>query len=178
MKRILVALAGTALLVSVTAASSATRATSAPAASGMTSRVEVVIKHAYLGCHVWSANGNRAAATQEVTLGQGGLLTVTNLDNCKHTLVQVSGPAPTWMGALATGKQSDGTLTYGAPVTLELTTPGTYEFGTFEGPHGLTIQERAGDAALAPDNDLLLKVTVVPHGIYGGLPTSGHAAID
>lgn len=40
--------------------------------------------------------------------------------------------------------------------------PGTYVFTTVEGSHGLTMAERAGDAASAPDNELMLEVRVLP----------------
>lgn len=180
MRKILVALAGVAVVVFVTAASSATTATTAPAAAtaDVTSRAEVVIKHASFGCHVLSVNGERGAATQEVTLSQGGLVTVANIDTCRHTLVQASGPEPALIGDPETGKATDGSLPYATTVALSFASPGTYEFGTIEGPHGYTMQEKAGDAASARDHDLLLRVIVVPHGVLGGLPAAGHAAID
>lgn len=177
MRKTLVAIAGVAVAVSITAAASALQATpSAAPTAGVTPPADVVIKHASFGCHILSVSGERGAATQEVTLRQGSLLTVANIDSCRHTLTQASGPEPAWMGDPATGKTSDGSLPYGTTVALRFTTPGTYEFGTIEGPHGYTIQEKAGDAASAPDNDLLLTVTVIPHGL-SFIPTAGNAAI-
>lgn len=159
MKRNIVWVVASALLASVVAASIAGNATSAPTAQ----RAGVVIKHAYFGCHVWSANGARATAESKLTIRPGAIITVANVDNHTHTLVQVSGPTAAWIGDAATATETDGSLVpYGSPVDVRLAMPGTYVFTTVREPHGLTLTERAGDAALVPGNDLVLIVKVLP----------------
>jgi hypothetical protein len=159
MKRIIVGLAVSAVLISAVAASTPGRATSAPAAA----RASVVIKHAYFGCHIWSVNDARATVENKLTIRAGAIVTVVNRDNCRHTLVQVSGPTEVWIGNAETGTVTDGSLVpYGLPVDVKLAMPGTYVFTTVEGAHGLTMAERAGDAALAPDHELVLTVKVLP----------------
>jgi hypothetical protein len=159
MKRILVGLALIASAATGLAASKAPSASSAPAAV----RADVLIRHAYFGCHVWSVNGNREVAAQKLSIRAGGLVTVTNHDGCLHTLVQLAGPTDAWIGSAATGERTDGVLVpYGPPVAVKLVHPGTYVFGTVAGEHGLTIAEKAGDAASAPDYDLTLTVRVLP----------------
>ena len=157
-KRVTVGLVLAAFLAWAAAVSMPVRATSTPPAA----RGSVLIRHAYFGCHVWSANGDRAAAEQRLAIRAGGVITVVNHDNCRHTLVQVSGPTGAWIGNKVGVPTSGRLVAYGAPVSIRLALPGTYVFTTVEGSHGLTMLERAGDAALAPDNELMLTVTVLP----------------
>jgi plastocyanin len=159
MKRFIVGVAVSALLGSAVAASTPGRATSAPTAS----RASVVIKHVYFGCHVWSVNDSRASVESRLTIRPGTTVTVANLDNHRHTLVQVSGPTAAWIGDAATATETAGLLVpYGSSVDVRLAMPGTYVFTTVRESHGLTLTERAGDAALVPGNDLVLTVKVLP----------------
>lgn len=155
------------MLLVITAAAMAAGGIGILTAAGTTSTVttaaDLTIRHATAGCHDWSLAGGSFKTSQTVFLREGQSFAVTNRDNCGHALVQVGGPT----AALA-GEETIEPL--GAPVRVQLTTPGLYTFTTTESDTqtlGATdaSQHLFGLARLSSvgaDNALMLHVRVLP----------------
>lgn len=133
----------------------------AGASTSTKTQADLSIRHAMVGCHDWSLNGGPFRASQTLVLREGHSFTVTNRDNCAHSLVQVAGPEK----ALAGEKVVE---PLGASVRVPLLTPGTYTFTTAEHgdlAYGTTEpQQSFGFGKLTStglDNVLTLKVHVV-----------------
>lgn len=107
----------------------------------------VLIRHQTRGCHSWSVNGGAFKASQSITLRHGAVLAVTNNDVMPHTLVLKSGPS------LRIAHPKLGHM--GASLTLTLTKPGVYHFGTKAGE-----DYTAGVKTTGEDNVLRLTVVV------------------
>lgn len=90
-----------------------------PAAPAAESAAKLAIQHVEPGCHLWS-NGQQRLATMELTLAQGGTLTLFNNDVDTHELVQTSGPGLTLPTPMMTGGQA----------TLAFPTAGVFTFET------------------------------------------------
>lgn len=107
----------------------------------------ITIKHQTRGCHSWSLNGKTWAASQSVTLVRGGVLTVVNNDVMAHTLIELSGPKTSLVGA--TMKHLSATAHVGFPAK------GTYVFTTKTGEDYMK-----GIKTIGEDNVLKLVVKV------------------
>jgi plastocyanin len=86
MKRLIVILAGLALVASLAAGGFAAT-TKAP------KRSTIMIRHQVRGCHTWSVNGGAYRATLSTSLARGGTITFMNMDVMPHKLLKTSGPA-------------------------------------------------------------------------------------
>jgi hypothetical protein len=141
------------------------------AASSQESGVDpakLVIRHAPVGCHVWSLGGNSPQVAHILVLRQGESFTVENRDNCAHRLVQMNGPMKASMVDAATNSPSTGVLMSLRPgVRVTLDEVGTYVFSTSEDDalaYGVETDNRFGFAKLesiGPDNTLSLTVRVI-----------------
>jgi hypothetical protein len=161
MKRMLIVLFAGALVSLVTTSVIA----SASVIPSTSSSPQVVIRHSYFGCHMWSRGGVSAGTTHTITIHSGRSFTVVNRDTSDHLLVQTSGPREMLMQSTMTRAISDGMLAHFGKttgVTITLFTPGTYEFTTVEAAHLPLPIELTGDAAEVPDHALTLKVIVHP----------------
>lgn len=91
----------------------------------------LTIRHANVGCHVWTAHGSTYAAKELIALAPGQTFRVENRDTCSHKLVQTSGPAVAQTENLAGGSgTSVESFTPGVQVTMPQS--GTYTFSTVE----------------------------------------------
>jgi plastocyanin len=134
----------TSLLLALAVTLGLAAVASAAAAPGHAS---VLIRHQTKGCHSWSVNGGAFKASQSITLRRGAVLSVTNTDVMPHTLVLKSGPS------LRIAHPKLGHM--GASLTLTLTKPGIYHFGTKAGEDYM-----AGIKTTGADNVLRLTVVV------------------
>ena len=132
------------------------------AGSRTSAHADLTIRHASVGCHVWALGGGAGRTAQTLVLRVGQSFTVTNRDNCGHSLVQTSGPS----NALAGAKTIE---SLGAPLRVALYVPGVYSFTTSEHEdyaYGATeAQQNFGFAKLTSggmDNTLTLRVRVLP----------------
>ena len=96
-----------------------------------TTDTTLTIRHAAVGCHLWSANGGAYLATQRLTLREGQSFTVENRDNCAHELVQTAGPSLAMARSLS---GADGSVLepFKPGVRVTLTNAGSYRFKTVE----------------------------------------------
>ncbi len=132
-----IALAGTIALVAALPA----------AAGGVQNTVQ--IRHQVRGCHTWSANGGAYTAHATMGVSRGALVTFTNKDIMRHTLIQTSGPKVT-IGSARMAR-------VGAHAYITFTRAGQYRFVTRFGEDypGMDQMETIGE-----DNVLTLKVIV------------------
>lgn len=158
------ALAGTAVAL-LTAGLVASASSGAPT----TDTTALLIRHATVGCHVWTSGGT-TATTKTLVLREGQSFTVYNRDNCGHELVEVSGPAHGLFMNAETNTPTSGTLTpLGTGVRFTLDTVGRYVFKTAERDdlaYGVDTDRYDGFARLqstGTDNTLTLIVKVVPN---------------
>jgi hypothetical protein len=107
----------------------------------------VVIRHQTRGCHTWSVNGGRFAASRSLGVRVGATVTFTDMDVMPQTLVQTRGPRATITGAAMGPGHPHGEVRFDRP--------GTYVFTTHAGE-----DELAGVHTVGPDNHLRLVVTV------------------
>jgi hypothetical protein len=91
MTRVLFIFAGLALVASLAAGGFAAT-TKAPKSA------KIMIRHQVRGCHTWSVNGGKYAATISTRLARGGTIVFTNNDVMPHKLVETSGPAIHFFG--------------------------------------------------------------------------------
>jgi plastocyanin len=91
MKRLLIIFAGLALVAGLAAGGFAAT-TKAPKSA------KINIRHQMRGCHTWSVNGGKYAATISTSLARGGAIVFTNNDVMPHKLVKTSGPAIHFFG--------------------------------------------------------------------------------
>jgi hypothetical protein len=126
------------------------------------------IRHAAVGCHVWSSGG-AGVTTKTLILRQGQSFTVHNRDNCGHELTQVNGPEQVRFLNPVTGASVSGVLHSLRPgVRVNLDKAGTYVFTTRERDdlaYGADTDAWFGFAKLGssgPDNTLTLVVRVIP----------------
>src|SRR5439155_3990714 len=91
MKRLLIVLAGLALVGSLAAGGFA-------ATAKAQKNPKVMIRHQMRDCHTWSANGGKFAATVSTNLTRGGTIVFTNNDVMPHKIVKTSGPAIHFFG--------------------------------------------------------------------------------
>jgi len=121
----------------------------------------ILIRHQLRGCHTWSVNGGRFAASQKVVLARGGTITITNNDMMAHKLVELSGPAVLIRnlktpGMGMNGHEGPGTMGHmGARTRATFPTAGTYRFTTKAGEDYM-----AGMKTIGEDNVLRLTVKV------------------
>lgn len=111
------------------------------------SNIGITIRHQTVGCHAWAVGNGAYMATHALTIKAGTTLTFTDNDVMSHTLVQLSGPKVTILGARL--------AKMGAHTAFRLTKPGTYVFGTKAGE-----DYSKGVVTKGPDNVLRLIVTV------------------
>lgn len=90
----------------------------------------LTIRHASVGCHLWSVNGGAYLAVQHLTLREGQSFTVENRDNCFHALVQTAGP----LVGMRSLDGAAGTVLepFQAGVRVTPAAVGTYRFSTVE----------------------------------------------
>jgi len=131
-----IALAGTIALVAAL-----------PAAAGGV-RNSVQIRHQARGCHTWSVNGGAYRASSTMGVARGALVTFTNNDIMRHTLIQTAGPKVT-IGSARMAR-------IGAHAYITFTSPGQYRFITRFGEDypGMDMK------TIGEDNVLTLKVIV------------------
>ncbi len=156
------ALAGLALGVLTAAVVSS--ASSGAATSDATA---LSIRHAAVGCHVWSSGGE-GVTTKTLILHQGQSFTVQNRDNCGHELTQANGPERVRFLNPVTGATVSGVLDSLRPgVRVNPDKTGTYVFTTRERDdlaYGADADSWFGFAKLGssgPDNTLTLVVRVI-----------------
>jgi plastocyanin len=113
------------------------------------SNIGITIRHQLVGCHSWAVGNGAYKPTQMVTIKAGSSLTFTDNDVMSHTIVQLTGPRLTLIGARL-GKM-------GAHTRIVLRKPGTYVFGTKAGE-----DYTKGVVTKGEDNVLRLVVTVKP----------------
>ena len=109
----------------------------------------LLIRHEVRGCHTWSVNGGAFKATQSLTLGVGGTVTITNSDVMPHTLVRLAGPA--------VKLQSPAMAHMSAVAKVTFAKPGVYVLGTKAGEDYPAMK---GIKTIGEDNVLRLIVTV------------------
>jgi len=138
-------------------------AASAGSVSSMPARADLTIRHAVVGCHVWSVNDGALGVAQTVVVSEGQSISVTNRDDCGLRLVQTAGPE----GVLSTAKTVE---PLGPLVRVAMHEPGVYRFVVTDDP---AADYAGGDAGqefglarsrptIGPDNVLTLTVRVVP----------------
>ena len=122
----------------------------------------LVIQHQLRGCHSWSLNGGIVHPSQTLMLKPGGTITVRNLDVMPHKLVEMSGPAVTFVRVSAgSGLGLKGVFPpaslnrMGATAKVTFTKPGVYRFTTKAGEDYMSGVKTVGE-----DNVLKLIVTV------------------
>jgi hypothetical protein len=111
----------------------------------------LVIHHQTRGCHAWSFDNGRFAASQSITLARGAKLTITDADVMSHTLVELSGPSVQTTGGMSMRMMGRKTPT----MTVTFSHAGTYRFRTHAGEDYM-----AGVKTTGPDNVLRLTVVV------------------
>jgi plastocyanin len=155
-RTVLALLAGGAAVV-------ASAALAAPAAAP--AHASVLIRHQLRGCHGWSVNGGKFAASQTVALRRGGTVTITNDDVMAHTLVELRGPVvrmKSLMGAMNMnmgmhGMEGPGAMGHmGARIQVTFRSAGTYRFTTKAGEDYMKGMKTIGE-----DNVLRLTLRVV-----------------
>lgn len=82
----------------------------------------VQIRHQTRGCHAWSVNGGAYARVATMGVARGALVTFTNNDVMRHTLIQTGGPKVV-IGSARMAK-------IGARAYITFTRPGLYRFTT------------------------------------------------
>ena len=107
----------------------------------------VVIRHQTRGCHTWSVNGGRFAASRSLRVRVGATVTFSDMDIMPQTLMQTRGPRATIRGAAMGPGHPHGQVHFDRP--------GTYVFTTRAGEDDV-----AGVHTVGPDNHLRLVVTV------------------
>jgi plastocyanin len=149
------------LLLTGGAAVLASAALAAPASAP--AHASLLIRHQVRGCHTWSVNGGKFAASQQLVLPHGGTITITNNDVMSHKLVKLSGPAvriknlKTAMGMGMHGAEGPGMMAHvGAKTQVTFTAAGTYRFTTRAGEDYMEGMKTIGE-----DNVLRLTVKVV-----------------
>lgn len=121
----------------------------------------ILIRHQVRGCHTWSVNGGRFAASQNVVLARGGTITITNNDMMSHKLVELSGRAALIKnlrtpGMGMNGHEWPGMMGHmGARTRVTFPTAGTYRFTTKVGDDYMPGLKTIGE-----DNVLRLTVKV------------------
>jgi plastocyanin len=143
MKRLIVILAGLALLASL-AAGGLAATTKAPQSA------KINIRHQMRGCHTWSVNGGTYRATLSTSLARGGTITFTNNDVMPHKLVKTSGPAINFAGKPNMNHMS-------ASVKVTFTKAGVYKLTTKAGEDYAYMK---GMKTIGEDNVLRLTVRV------------------
>ena len=123
----------------------------------------VTIRHQVRGCHAWSVDGGRFAASRSLTIARGGSIRFANNDVMPHTLIKVAGPTvrirngstmPIGMGMH--GAATQGVMNHmGATTTVSFSRAGTYVFKTKAGEDYMT-----GFRTVGEDNVLTLTVRV------------------
>jgi plastocyanin len=141
MKRLIVILAGLALVASLAAGGFAAT-TKAPKSATVT------IRHQLRGCHTWSVNGGAFKATQRTTLARGGTITFMNMDVMPHKLLKTSGPAIQFAGKPNMNHMN-------ATVKVTFSKAGVYKLTTKPGEDYMKGMKTIGE-----DNVLRLTVTV------------------
>jgi plastocyanin len=111
-------------------------------------RNTVQIRHQERGCHTWSVNGGRYRAHATMGVERGALVTFTNKDVMRHTLIQTAGPKVT----IGSAKMAR----IGAQAFITFTRPGEYRFTTKFGEDypGVDLE------TIGEDNVLTLTVIV------------------
>jgi hypothetical protein len=123
----------------------------------------VTIRHQLRGCHSWSVNAGRFAASHSMTLARGGAITFTDNDVMPHRLIKVSGPRVRMrngntmpMGMGMHGPAAPGVMNHmGATMTVSFPSAGTYVFMTKPGDDYMSGFNTVGE-----DNVLRLIVKV------------------
>jgi plastocyanin len=130
------------------------------ASAASSGRASLVIRHQARGCHSWSLNGGAYGATQTLTLGRGGSLSITNNDVMPHQLIKTSGPAVTYTRLASGGMMGlKGTFPpamlarMGSSSKITFAKAGIYRFTTKPGEDYMKGIKTVGD-------DNVLKLTV------------------
>jgi plastocyanin len=102
----------------------------------------VQIRHQERGCHTWSVNGGPYRAHATIGVARGALVTFTNKDVMRHTLIQTAGPKVT----IGSAKMAR----IGAQAFITFTRPGLYRFTTKFGEDypGMERETRGEDNVL------------------------------
>jgi len=157
MKRLLIAIAGLALVAGL-----GTATADVSAATKVSTKATIVIRHQTHGCHAWSLDGSPYRAVQTARLARGGTITFMNNDLMPHKLVQTNGPkvrienltTPMAMGMH--GPSSPGAMNHmGATTKVWFTHAGIYRFTTKPGEDYMKGIKTTGE-----DNVLRLIVKV------------------
>ena len=143
MKRLIVILAGLALVASLAAGGFAATAKAPKSA-------KIMIRHQLRGCHTWSVNGGAYRATIGTSLARGGTITFTNDDVMPHKLVRTSGPAIHFVGKPNMNHMS-------ASVKVSFSKAGVYKLATKAGEDYPSMK---GMKTIGEDNVLRLTVRV------------------
>jgi plastocyanin len=143
MKRLIVILAGLALVASLAAGG-------LPATAKAPRSATIMIRHQMRGCHSWSVNGGAFKATQRTTLARGGTIVFTNDDVMPHKLVKTSGPAIHFVGKPNMNQMS-------ASVKVSFSKAGVYKLTTKAGEDYPSMK---GMKTIGEDKLLRLTVTV------------------
>ena len=91
MKRLLVLIAGLALVASLATGGFASTSKAPKSA-------KITIRHQMRGCHTWAVNGRTYRATLSTSLARGGTIAFANDDVMPHKLVKKNGPAVRFVG--------------------------------------------------------------------------------
>ena len=143
MKRLIVILAGLALVGSLAAGGFAATAKAPKSA-------KVNIRHQMRGCHTWSVNGGKYSAKLSTSLARGGTIVFTNNDVMPHKLVKTSGPAIHFVGKPNMNHMS-------ASVKIAFSKAGVYKLTTKAGEDYPYMK---GMKTIGEDNVLSLTVKV------------------
>lgn len=143
MKRFLIIFAAFVLAASLAAAGSAAIAKAPKSA-------KINIRHQMRGCHTWSVNGGRYAATISTSVARGGTIVFTNNDVMPHKLVKTSGPAIHFVGKPNMNHMS-------ASVKVTFSKAGVYKLTTKAGEDYPSMK---GMKTIGEDNVLHLTVKV------------------
>ena len=143
MKRLIVIVAGLALVASLAAGGFAATAKAPKSA-------KIMIRHQMRGCHTWSVNGGVYRATLSMSLARGGTITFTNMDVMPHKLLKTSGPAIHFVGKPNMNHMS-------ASVKVSFSKAGVYKLTTKAGEDYPGMK---GMKTIGEDNVLRLTVRV------------------